>query len=186
MPHFHRSEPAFWRISPKALAYTSVFAEAVDHRVASFVLGDEEDLEAPLALFMNLPPGWVLDRHAHDCHRFEVVIEGTMIADRGVELGPGDVSTSKPGQQYGPNMAGPEGVLTLEVFSRQLGLHPVYERAKPANMAVAELIEELHAGLVSPEQAATSPAISAWAAEAMAEQGGLQEQVRSQAVGARN
>ena len=39
MPHHLRDEPSFWRMSPKALAYTTVFAEAVDHRVASFVLG---------------------------------------------------------------------------------------------------------------------------------------------------
>ncbi len=57
MPHFFRNEPSFWRLSPEALGYTSVFAEAVDHRVASFVMGEEDDVEAPLALFMNLPPG---------------------------------------------------------------------------------------------------------------------------------
>lgn len=179
MPHFFRNEPSFWRLSPEALGYTSVFAEAVDHRVASFVMGEEDDVEAPLALFMNLPPGWVLDRHAHDCHRFEVVIEGTMIVRDGAVLGPGDVSTSRPGEQYGPHMAGPDGVLTLEIFSRQAGLHPVYESPKPANQEMAALIDRLRSGLISPEEAAASPVIGAWAAEALAEQPRLQERVRS-------
>ncbi len=183
MAHFLRDEPSFWRISPRALAYTNVFAEAVDHRVASFVLGPEDDLEAPLALFMNLPPGWVLDRHAHDCHRFEVVIEGSMIVQGGVSLGPGDVSTSGPGEQYGPHMAGPDGVLTLEIFSRQVGLHPVYAEPKPANAQVVEMIEQLRAGLISPAQAAASPVIGAWAAEALAGQPRLRAQVAAAGAG---
>jgi hypothetical protein len=182
LPHFLRNEPSFWRLSPKALAYTNVFAEAVDHRVASFVLGEEDDLDAPLALFMNLPPGWVLDRHAHACYRFEVVIEGSMIVSGGVALGPGDVSTSRPGEQYGPHMAGPDGVLTLEIFSRQTGLHPVYEEPKAANQDMTALIDQLRNGLISPEAAAASPAIGAWVAEALAEQPRLQEQVRAQAT----
>ena len=183
MPHHLREEPSFWRMSPKALAYTNVFAEAVDHRVASFVLGPEEDLEAPLALFMNLPAGWVLDRHAHDCYRFEVVIEGSMIVTGGIALGPGDVSTSGPGEQYGPHMAGPDGVLTLEIFSRQAGLHPVREDPKPADQGVVDMIEELRAGLISPEAAAASPVIGAWAAEALAEQPRLQAQVAEGSAG---
>jgi hypothetical protein len=174
-----RSEPDFWRLSPPALAYTTVFAEAVDHRVASFALGDDDDPEVPLALFMNLPPGWVLDRHAHDCHRFEVVIEGTMLVADGFALGPGDVSTSKPGEQYGPHMAGPEGVLTLEIFSRQAGLHPDHANPKPASEEVTTLTEQLRAGALSPEQAAASPIIGAWVQEALAEQPALQERYRT-------
>jgi hypothetical protein len=182
MPFFKSDEPAFWKASPPALAYTNVFAEAVDHRVASFVLGDPDDLEAPLALFMNLPPGWVLDRHAHDCHRFEVVITGSMIATGGIVLYPGDVSTSGPGEQYGPHMAGEDGVLTLEVFSRQAGLHPDHENAKPASEEVSEMIDRLRAGLISPRQAAASSIISAWAAEAIAAQPDLQQRVRESAT----
>jgi hypothetical protein len=182
MPFFKSDEPAFWKVSPPALAYTNVFAEAVDHRVASFVLGDPDDLEAPLALFMNLPPGWVLDRHAHDCHRFEVVITGSMIATDGIVLYPGDVATSVPGEQYGPHMAGEDGVLTLEIFSRQAGLHPDHENPKPASEDVSEMIDSLRAGLISPQQAAASSIISAWAAEAIAAQPALQERVRESAT----
>lgn len=181
MPHFKKSEPDFWRIAPKALAYTQVFAEAVDHKVASFVLGDDDDLEAPLALFMNLPPGWVLSRHGHDCHRFEVVIEGSMIID-GATLYPGDVSTSGRGEEYGPHMAGPEGVLTLEVFSRQAGMLPVRREGRHGDEAMEQLISKLRAGLVSPEAAAADPAIGAWVKAALAEQADLQEVVRQRSA----
>jgi hypothetical protein len=184
MPKFSRNDPAFWRIAPEALQYTSVFAEAVDHRVASFVLGEDDDAEAPLALFMNLPPGWVLDRHAHDCHRFEVVIEGSMIVGGGAVLGPGDVHTSTPGEQYGPHMAGPDGVLTLEIFSRQAGLHPDRETPHEADAKIVALIEQLRAGTVSPEDAAASPAIAQWIDEALAAQPALQERVRREAAAA--
>jgi hypothetical protein len=179
LPHYFRSDPSFWRLSPKALGYTNVFAEAVSHRVASFALGAEDDLEAPLALFMNLPPGWVLDRHAHDCHRFEVVIEGSMIVANGDELSPGDVSTSGPGEQYGPHMAGADGVLTLEIFSRQSGLHPVHESPKAADEQMVALIDELRRGVISPAQAAESPVIANWVTEALAEQPRLRELVAS-------
>jgi hypothetical protein len=177
VPFFRSDEPAFWKVSPPALAYTQVFAEAVDHRVASFVLGGDDDIEAPLALFMNLPPGWVLDRHAHDCHRFEVVITGSMIVTGGLVLGPGDVSTSEPGEQYGPHMAGEAGVLTLEIFSRQAGLHPDHENPKPASVQVSEMIAGLRDGLISPHEAAASPVIAAWAAEAVAAQPALRQRV---------
>jgi hypothetical protein len=177
MPSFSRTDPSFWSLSPKALQYTQVFAEAVDHRVASFVLGDDDDIEAPLALFMNLPPGWVLDRHSHDCHRFEVIIEGSMIVDDNIVLRAGDVGTSEPGESYGPHMAGPNGVLTLEIFSRQSGLHPDRDHALPADQRITALIDELRAGTIPPEEAAADPAIAAWAAEALAQQPELQQQV---------
>jgi hypothetical protein len=178
MAHFLSNEPAFWRINPKALSYTSVFAEAVDHRIAGFVLGDENDFEAPLALFMRLPAGWVLSRHAHDCYRFEVVIEGAMIVDGGHELGVGDVSTSGPGQAYGPHMAGKDGVLTLEIFSRQAGMHPILEEPLPADDRIVALIADLRSGMISPEEAAASPTIARWAEEALAKQPNLREQLR--------
>src|ERR1700755_1907534 len=104
MPYHLERDPEFYRQAPPALADTQVFAEAVDHKVASFVLGDDpDDPEAPLALLMNLPPRWVLARHSHECHRFEVIIRGEMIVE-GAVLGPGDVSTSRPGEAYGHHM----------------------------------------------------------------------------------
>ena len=182
MPTFSASDPTFWQTSPAALAYTSVFADAVGHKVASFVLGEDDEAESPLALFMKLPPGWVLDRHAHDCHRFEVVLQGSIIVSNDLVLNPGDVSTSGPGEQYGPHMAGPEGSLTLEIFSRQAGLHPVYDSPKEASDGVNKVIDDLRAGLLSPGQAASSPVIAAWAAEAIMEQPQLKRRVLADGV----
>jgi hypothetical protein len=61
-------------------------------------------------------PGWVLPRHAHDCHRFEVVVQGTLdVGDRILKTG--DIIVSDPGVAYGPHIAGPEGCTTFEIFS---------------------------------------------------------------------
>lgn len=179
MPVFQQSDPSFWSLSPKPLQYTTVFAEAVDHHVASFVLGSDDDVEAPLALFMGLPAGWVLARHSHKCHRFEVIIRGEMILENGVVLKPGDVGTSEPGEAYGPHMAGPDGVLTLEIFSRQAGLMADNVDPRPANDEMKALIDGIRSGAISPEDAAKDPTISAWAREALEHQPELQAQMQA-------
>ncbi|MBV8464173.1 MAG: hypothetical protein JO368_12825 [Acidimicrobiales bacterium] len=90
-----------------------------------FVLGDEaEASDAPAVVLLDMPPGYVLFRHAHICHRFEVVVKGSMRAgDR--TLGPGDVMEAKPGEWYGPHVAGPEGCTTAEVFGTLDGVFRV-------------------------------------------------------------
>lgn len=183
MPIHRQDEVTFWRNSPAHLAYTQVFAEAVEHHVASWVLGDDpDDPEAALALLMDLPPGWVLSRHSHDCHRFEVVIRGEMIVE-GAVLKAGDVSTSRPGESYGPHMAGPEGCLSLEMFSRQAGMLPEQHDAHGGS-DLSELIAALRAGKVTAEAAAASPVILDWAAHALTQQPDLQAAVRAREVAA--
>ena len=72
-----------------------------------FVLGeDPADAEAPAVVLLEMPPHYVLFRHAHICHRFEVVVRGSLQAG-GRTLGPGDVMTARPGELYGPHVAGP-------------------------------------------------------------------------------
>jgi hypothetical protein len=80
-------------------------------------LGDESDPKAPVAALLELPPGGVLPEHAHDCWRFEVVIKGSWIDTDGGVILPGDVRISKPYEFYGPFTAGPDGSLSLEIFS---------------------------------------------------------------------
>ncbi len=88
------------------------------------MLGEADDLGAPAAVVLDMPPGYVLFRHAHLCHRFEVVVKGSLRAgDR--ELGPGDVMTAAPGEWYGPHVAGPDGCTTVEVFSTLDGVFRV-------------------------------------------------------------
>jgi len=64
-----------------------------------------------------MPPGYVLLRHGHPCHRFEVVIQGSLEIGDGRTAKAGDVFTALPGQLYGPHTAGSEGCTTIEIFS---------------------------------------------------------------------
>src|SRR2546430_1651991 len=90
-----------------------------------FVLSaNEQDADAPAVVVLDMPPNYVLFRHAHICHRFEVVVKGSLEAD-GRVLGPGDVMTAARGQFYGPHTAGPEGCTTVEVFGSLDGVFRV-------------------------------------------------------------
>src|SRR5262245_39010567 len=79
-----------------------------------YPLGDPEDPATPGIVVLRLAPDNVLPRHAHDCHRFETVIAGSLYVEDRVLL-PGDVMTAEPNAFYGPHTAGPEGVTTCEV-----------------------------------------------------------------------
>jgi hypothetical protein len=88
----------------------------------AIVMGDDPtETTAPAAVLLYIAPGQVLRRHAHDCFRVEVVIQGSVdIGDR--ILYPGDVSAARPGKFYGPHAAGPDGCLSVEIFSAARGL----------------------------------------------------------------
>jgi catechol 2,3-dioxygenase-like lactoylglutathione lyase family enzyme len=99
--------------------------EAASQGTRIFVLADDdEQLDAPAVVMLEMPPGYVLFRHAHICHRFEVVVKGTLHAD-GRLLRPGDVMTARPGEMYGPHTAGPQGCTTAEVFGSLEGVFRV-------------------------------------------------------------
>jgi hypothetical protein len=90
-----------------------------------FVLADDEEAwDSPAVVMLEMPPNYVLFRHAHICHRFEVVVKGSLEAG-GRILGPGDVMTARPGEMYGPHTAGPEGCTTAEVFGSLEGVFRV-------------------------------------------------------------
>jgi hypothetical protein len=90
-----------------------------------FVLADDPtDASAPAVVLLKMPPGYQLFRHAHICHRFEVVVQGTLEAN-GATLHPGDVMTARPGELYGPHIAGPDGCTTAEVFGSLEGVFRV-------------------------------------------------------------
>lgn len=94
-----------------------------------YVLDDgTETMDAPAVVVLEMPPGYVLFRHAHICHRFEIVVKGSLQAgDR--TLGPGDVMTARPGEWYGPHVAGPDGCTTAEVFGTLDGVFRVFAEA---------------------------------------------------------
>lgn len=99
--------------------------EPTEETTQVFVLGDgPEDWDAPAVVMLVMPPHYVLFRHGHICHRFEVVVKGSLEAG-GRILGPGDTMTAQPGELYGPHTAGPEGCTTAEVFSRHEGVYRV-------------------------------------------------------------
>jgi anti-sigma factor ChrR (cupin superfamily) len=89
--------------------------------IGSILLGDESS--APKATLLQLPAGGVLPRHAHMCWRCEVVVHGSIEVADGRVLGPGDVMISPPGEMYGPHTAGPDGSLTVEIFSQADAAH---------------------------------------------------------------
>jgi hypothetical protein len=87
------------------------------------VLGEKSANPASVML-LRLPPGHILERHAHNTHRMEVVVNGSVITPDGQELRSGDVFTSGPGEFYGPLKAGPEGCMSVEIFGDIQGMAP--------------------------------------------------------------
>jgi hypothetical protein len=121
--HLSPKEPDFWgRCPAEYLRPLVIDSEKVGMPLSFFVAGDPEDPDSPGFAVFSLKAGEVLPRHSHDCHRFEVVTQGSMTAigpgegDR--ELGVGDVMIAEPNEMYGPHVAGPDGFTVVEYFSR--------------------------------------------------------------------
>jgi len=119
-------DEGFWDIGPESLQWMRVVAEAVGVKFARFSLGDAEDEKTPFASVLCMPPNYELWRHKHDCYRFEAIITGSMrVGDR--VLGPGDFMRSEPNEPYGPYFAGPDGCVTVEIFSARKGLSTIID-----------------------------------------------------------
>lgn len=116
------NDPGYFSVAPEDLEYARVGAEAMGYRSAIFKVGADEAENPPAVVMLYLPPGAVLPRHAHDCYRLEVVVQGSMQTEDGMWLESGDVRTSDPGEAYGPHTAGPTGVLSVEIFSHTAGM----------------------------------------------------------------
>jgi hypothetical protein len=116
MPNYSMNDPEYWELPAKYEPLANKAREA-----SFFVIGEVEDMEAPVAAVLVMPPGYVITRHAHDCERFEVVVKGSIDVGEKV-LYPGDVMTARPGELYGPKVCGPEGCTTVEIFSTQRGI----------------------------------------------------------------
>jgi hypothetical protein len=116
--------PGFWQLGPEVLEVVREAAAPFGLRLSFFALGDPDDPRTAVANMLEMPPNFVLPRHAHDCERLEIVVRGTLEVD-GEILGPGDVSIARPMEMYGPHVAGPEGCTTLEFFSSMKGVGQV-------------------------------------------------------------
>ena len=122
MPYYSHDDPAFWDIGPESMQWMKVVADAINVKFARFPLGDPEDENTPFASVLFMPPGYELWRHKHNCYRVEVIIKGSLQVDDRT-YGPGDVMTSNPGEAYGPHVTGPEGAVTVEIFSSRRGVN---------------------------------------------------------------
>lgn len=114
--YHYMADDEYWDRAPDFLRSLPAAQRAMGGRASFFVLGDWEE-NAPTALVLEIAPGEGVNQHAHPCHRFEIVVRGTLDVGNGRTLQPGDVMVSGPGEMYGPHVAGPEGATTVEVFS---------------------------------------------------------------------
>ncbi len=113
----------FDAMTPEPLKFARELGTQGGLDLGTVVLGDDPGA-APVAMALELPPGYTLPRHAHSTYRAEVIVRGTLTLGDGTTLGPGDIWTSGPDEYYGPHTAGPDGVLTVEIFASATGLAP--------------------------------------------------------------
>lgn len=136
MAYHSMKDPGFWDMEPSYLKSVQDACRPFGLNILHFVMGDPDSAATPVAALLEMPPGYVLPRHAHPVARFEVVVQGTLDAG-GRVLGPGDVMVSPAGEFYGPHTAGPNGCTTVEFFSSITGtgnvVYDTPEGAQPAN-----------------------------------------------------
>jgi hypothetical protein len=126
MTIYRQTDPSIWENGPEFLQWVRSPERASE--ISMFNMStDPEDPDAPMAMLLRLPPGYVLQRHGHDCYRVEVLIEGSLTVEGGHVLEPGDVSVTEPHVFYGPHIAGPEGSLSVEIFSRSTSVAALFE-----------------------------------------------------------
>jgi hypothetical protein len=121
MPNFKIDDPDYWQVPDR---FAPMVGITDDIRSSWFLMGDAASDESPVAAVLQLEPGGVISRHGHDCERFEVIVSGSLHVDDTV-LHPGDVMVAHPGQFYGPHIAGPDGCVTVEIFSKASGAYKV-------------------------------------------------------------
>jgi len=90
-----------------------------------FALGNPDDPETPAVVVFKAPPGYVLPRHSHNCHRLEVVLRGSLTDEHGQVLTAGAIMTAEPNEMYGPSVAGGDGWISAEFFSRLAGTYEI-------------------------------------------------------------
>ncbi len=144
MPNYSMDDEEYWQV-PEHMAAIPEVAEELGVRTSVFALGDPLAEQTPVALVLDMPPGYELGRHAHPCERFEVVVRGSILAgDR--MLGPGAVMTAGPNELYGPKTAGPDGCTTVEFFATMSGTYMrVTEGAD--GLEVRNVLEDLAAAI---------------------------------------
>jgi anti-sigma factor ChrR (cupin superfamily) len=129
------NDPDYWQ-APQRFRALFEKMHSLGVRVSYFPLGDAHNDATPVAVVVEMQPGFVIMRHAHPCDRFEVIVRGTLEAEDRV-LHVGDVMTSKAGELYGPKKAGKDGCTTIEVFGTAAGVtQRIEERADGSTVTV--------------------------------------------------
>ncbi|TDD33102.1 hypothetical protein E1287_20610 [Actinomadura sp. KC06] len=150
MPEYYRfDDPDFFTVmTPPERRWAGEVTREVmpGWDLGSVFMGDDlDDPQVPVASLLQIAPGDTLPRHAHDCFRVEVMVRGSLQVPGGRTLVPGDVMVSRPGEFYGPHVAGPEGSLSVEIFSAARGVNPISDPdAEPdeRSAAVADRVNE--------------------------------------------
>jgi anti-sigma factor ChrR (cupin superfamily) len=123
---YRQADAAIWENGPEFLKWIRSPERASE--ISMFNMStDPEDPDAPMAMLLRVPPGYVLARHGHDCYRVEVLIRGSLTMEDGEVLHPGDVSVTEPHVFYGPHVAGPDGSLSVEIFSKSKSVAALFE-----------------------------------------------------------
>ena len=138
MPDYSMDEdPDYWQAPAR---FRAIFEKlrSLGIRASYFPVGDPDNDNTPVAVVVEMQPGFVIMRHAHPCDRFEVIVRGTLEADDRT-LHVGDVMVSAAGELYGPKTAGKDGCTTIEVFGTAAGVTKRIEECAGGNTVTVDL-----------------------------------------------
>ncbi len=130
-------DPDYWQ-APERFRALFEKLRSLGIRASYFPIGDPDDDRTPVAVIVEMPPGFVIMRHAHPCARFEVIVRGTLESDDKI-LRPGDVMVSAAGELYGPKRAGKDGCTTIEVFGNAPGVTKRIEERPDSGTVTVDL-----------------------------------------------
>jgi hypothetical protein len=135
-------DPDFWGNSPEEVKAINQAAGNEGLTSSHYLLGRRED-NPPLVAPLRMEPGYVLTRHAHDCFRLEIIIEGSLqVGDRTMK--PGDIMMTEPGVLYGPHVAGPDGCVTFEICSDFEGANRFSIQDPSGKMITLDVLDPSH------------------------------------------
>lgn len=145
MPNYSMDEDAaFWQ-APGRFSVLDAKSPLINTRASWFPMGDVNNDGTPVAMVFKMEPGYVITRHAHPCHRFEVVVRGSIDTGDRV-LVPGDVMISEPNEFYGPKTAGKDGCTTIEIFSTAIGAVSRMVEGEDGTVQTVNLVEQFEVG----------------------------------------
>lgn len=90
-------------------------------RTASFLLGDEDD--GPLVTLYDVPATYQYEAHTHRCHYMSIIVRGSLQVGK-KWYHAGDIRLQEHGSVYGPEQAGPEGCLMINIFANRRAAVP--------------------------------------------------------------